>query len=154
MKKIYNLTKLGKQELEQELVNLKSQRPAIAERLALARDFGDLSENEEYSNARAEQKVLENRITEIEEILKNVKIISSTGSKTGKVGLGSTVTLSMKGGKKVKYTLVGAVEANPLEAKISNESPLGSALMKKSAGDEVTITTPTGETIYKVLEVE
>ena len=131
-KKTVNLTKEGKAELEQELKDLKAQRPAIAERLQAARAFGDLSENQEYSDARAEQKTVENRIAELEEILKNVKIIRNASH--DKVSMGATVTVTLAG-KRHKYSIVGPVEANPLEGKISDKSPIGVALMGKTVGD-------------------
>ena len=132
IKKSISLTAEGKKELEKELAELIKERPAIAERIAIARSFGDLSENEEYSSARNEQKVAEGRILEIQDILKNAKIIR--GGKKTKVDLGATVSLDM-GGRKVTYTLVGATEANPLEGKISNESPIGKALLGHKAGE-------------------
>lgn len=132
IKKSISLTAEGKKELEAELKELIANRPAIAERIATARAFGDLSENEEYSSARNEQKVAEGRILEIQEILKSAKIIR--GGKKDSVGLGATVKLDM-GGRKVEYTLVGPTEANPLEGKISNESPIGKLLMNKKPGD-------------------
>ena len=132
IKKSVNLTAEGKKELEKELDELIKGRPAIAERIATARAFGDLSENEEYSSARNEQKVAEGRILEIQEILKNAKVIR--GGKKDKVALGATVALDM-GGRKVEYTLVGPTEANPLEGKISNESPIGKALFGRKAGE-------------------
>ena len=132
IKKTISLTAAGKKELEQELADLIKERPAIAERIATARSFGDLSENEEYSSARNEQKVAEGRILEIQEILKSAKIIR--GGKKSKVDLGAVVSLDM-GGRKVEYTLVGATEANPLEGKISNESPIGKALLGRKAGE-------------------
>ena len=107
-------------------------RPVISEKIATARAFGDLSENEEYSSARNEQKMAETRIQEIQDILKSAKIIKA--SKRDSIGLGSTFVLNM-GGRKVTYTLVGATEANPLEGKISNESPIGKAVIGKKAGD-------------------
>ena len=133
IKKSVNLTAEGKKELEKELDELIKGRPAIAERIATARAFGDLSENEEYSSARNEQKVAEGRILEIQEILKNAKIIR--GGKKDKVSLGVTVVLDM-GGRKVEYTLVGPTEANPLEGKISNESPIGKAIFGRKAGED------------------
>lgn len=132
IKKTISLTATGKKELEQELAELIKGRPAIAEKIATARSFGDLSENEEYSSARNEQKMAENRIAEIQEILKNAKVIR--GGKRDKVVLGATVSLTLSG-KKMEYTLVGPTEANPLEGKISNESPIGKALMGHKAGD-------------------
>lgn len=132
IKKSVSLTADGKKELEKELDELIKGRPAITERIATARAFGDLKENEEYSSARNEQKVAEGRILEIQEILKNAKIIR--GGKKDKINLGATVLLDM-GGKKVEYTLVGPTEANPLEGKISNESPIGKAMMGLKAGE-------------------
>lgn len=132
IKKSVNITAEGKKELEAELARLISERPQIAERIATARSFGDLSENEEYSSARNEQKVAEGRILEIQDILKNAKVIR--GGKKTKVDLGACVVLNM-GGKKVEYTVVGPTEANPLEGKISNESPIGKALLGHKAGE-------------------
>ena len=133
MKKVVNLTKAGKAELEQELANLIAQRPAIAERIATARAFGDLSENQEYTDARAEQKVVENRILEIQDTLKNAVLIKTR--KSDKVNIGSTVNISV-GGKDFTYSVVGPVEANPLEGKISHESPIGKELLGRKVGDE------------------
>ena len=133
IKKTISLTAEGKKELEAELEELIRNRPAVAEKIATARAFGDLSENEEYSSARNEQKIAEGRILEIQDILKNAKIIR--GGKKDKADLGATVSLEM-GGRKVEYTLVGPTEANPLEGKISNESPIGKALLGKKAGEE------------------
>lgn len=136
MKKSISLTKEGKAELEKELESLIAQRPAITERIATARAFGDLSENEEYSSARAEQKAVESRILEIEDILKNAKIIRNVSH--NKVVMGATVTVQIKG-KKQTYTIVGAVEANPLEGKISDVSPIGKVMFGKSVGDKFTL---------------
>ena len=132
IKKNISLTADGKKELEAELKKLIAERPAIAERIAVARSFGDLSENEEYSSARNEQKVAENRIVEIQDILKNAKVIR--GGKKDKVALGATVSLTMDG-KKLEYVLVGPTEANPLEGKISDASPIGKTLLGHKAGD-------------------
>lgn len=133
IKKSVSLTAEGKKELEAELDELIKSRPAIAEKIATARAFGDLSENEEYSSARNEQKIAEGRILEIQEILRNAKIIR--GGKKNAVDLGATVVLDMNG-KNVEYVLVGPTEANPLNGKISNESPIGKALMGRKAGEE------------------
>lgn len=133
MKKTVNLTPAGKAELEQELAELIAQRPAIAERIATARAFGDLSENQEYTDARAEQKTVENRIIEIQEILKNAAIIKAP-KKGDKITIGASVVIDM-GGKEFTYTLVGPVEANPLEGKISHESPLGKELMGRKVDE-------------------
>lgn len=134
IKKSINLTAEGKKELENELEALIKSRPEIAERIATARAFGDLSENEEYSSARNEQKMAEGRILEIQEILKSAEIIR--GGKKDSVSLGATVVLDM-GGRTVEYTLVGPTEANPLEGKISNESPIGKAIMGLKTGETV-----------------
>ena len=133
IKKAISLTAEGKKELEAELDKLIKSRPEIAEKIATARAFGDLSENEEYSSARNEQKMAENRILEIQDILKNAKVIR--GGKRTKADLGATVELKL-GDRKVTYTLVGPTEANPLEGKISNESPIGKALLGRKAGED------------------
>ena len=134
IKKNISLTAEGKKELENELAELIANRSVIAEKIATAREFGDLSENEEYSSARNEQKLAESRIMEIQEILKNAKLIR--GGKKDSVVLGATVALDM-GGKKVEYTIVGPTEANPLEGKISNESPIGKVIMGLKVGESV-----------------
>ena len=134
IKKSISLTAEGKKELEKELEELIKGRPAIAEKIATARAFGDLSENEEYSSARSEQKMAEGRILEIQDILKNAKIIR--GGKKSSVSLGATVILDM-GGREVSYTLVGATEANPLEGKISDASPIGKAVLGHKAGETI-----------------
>jgi len=150
MKKTYHITQEGKLELENELEELKGRRSVIAEKIANARDYGDLSENSEYDSAREEQGLVESRVSEIEDILQNADIIKPTKSSTIRVG--STVVV--KNGSEVTYRIVGPVEADPLEGKISNESPIGSALMGKKEGDAVTITTPKGEITYHVKEVK
>lgn len=132
MKKTINLTKAGKAELEKELAELIAERPAIAERIATARAFGDLSENQEYTDARAEQKNVENRILEIQETLKNAVLIKAR--KSDKVVIGATINITMSG-KKFTYTIVGPVEANPLEGKISHESPIGKELLGRKADE-------------------
>lgn len=151
MNKNYNITADGKKQLETELEKLKGRRGEIAEKIANARDFGDLSENAEYDAAREDQGVTETRIAEIEDILKHASIIKA-GSKS-KVQLGSTVQLKL-GKKNHTYTLVGPVEANPLEGKISNESPIGVALMGRRIGEQVPITTPKGELVYEIISLE
>lgn len=150
MKKLYQITEDGKRELEDELEELKSRRGGIADKIAEARDFGDLSENAEYDSAREEQGLVESRIAEIEDILLNAELIKG-GSKT-KVSLGSKVELRTSD-RTVTYTVVGPVEADPLEGKISNESPIGLALMGKKVGDSATISTPKGETVYEITKI-
>jgi len=150
MKKHYQITLEGKKELELELVDLKSRRGAVADKIAEARDFGDLSENAEYDAAREEQGLLETRIAEIEDIINNAEIIKATKKST--IGLGSRVELKT-GAKKVEYIIVGPVEANPIEGKISNESPIGMALYGKKVDDKVTITTPKGDISYTIVSI-
>ena len=149
MKKVYQITEAGRKELEAELDELKNRRGDNAEKIAEARDYGDLSENAEYDSAREEQGLVETRIAEIEDILMNAEEIKA--KKSSKVQLGSTVEL--KNGKKAVYTVVGPVEADPLNGKISNESPLGVALMGKAVGDKATISTPKGDTTYTVVAI-
>lgn len=150
MKKQYQITNQGKKELENELVTLKSRRGDIADKISEARDFGDLSENAEYDAAREEQGLLETRIAEIEDILNNADIIKA--GRKSVVDLGSRVSLTT-GGEIVTYTIVGSVEANPLEGRISNESPIGEALFGKKVGDDATITTPRGAVAYTIAEI-
>ena len=149
MKKTYQITVEGRQELEKELAQLKGRRGEIADRIAEARDYGDLSENAEYDSAREEQGVVETRIAEIEDILMNAEEIKA--KKGGKIHLGSRVTL--KNGITREYTIVGPVEADPVNGKISDQSPIGLALMGKSEGDQVTISTPKGDVEYKIVSV-
>ncbi len=150
MKKTYQITEAGRAELEAELETLKSRRGEIADKIAEARDYGDLSENADYDTAREDQALVETRIAEIEEILGKAEIIKAKS--TSRVSVGSTVELKFDG-KSVTYTLVGPVEADPLEGKISNESPIGEALMGKKVGESVTITTPKGSTTYEIVKI-
>lgn len=150
MKKSYQITAQGKSELEAELEKLKGRRGGIADKIAAARDYGDLSENAEYDAAREEQGLVETRIAEIEDILQNVEIIKPSAKSS--VSLGSKVEI--KSDKKtVTYSVVGPIEANPAEGRISNESPIGSQLMGKKVGDKVVISTPKGDTQYEVVAV-
>lgn len=150
MKKHYQITAEGKKELEVELEELKARRGDVADKISEARDFGDLSENAEYDAAREEQGLLETRIADIEDILNNADIIKSSGRST--IGLGSRVELKT-GAKTVTYTIVGPVEADPLEGRISNESPIGVALFGKKVDDKVTITTPKGDISYTIVSI-
>jgi transcription elongation factor GreA len=150
MKKQFHLTKAGVEELKSELEELTAQRGPIAERIKTAREFGDLSENAEYSSARQEQERVEGRIAEIEHILLNVEIINKPKGDS-KVQLGSTVTL--KDGDTKTFQVVGTVEADPLNGKISDESPIGKALVGKKVGDEVEITTASDKHSYKIVEI-
>jgi len=151
MKKIFHLTEHGKRELEEELQDLVDSRAEIAQRIADARSFGDLSENAEYSTARDAQSRTEARISEIERILASCDIIADNND--GVVSLGDSVVLK-SGRQTVEYKIVGAVEADPLNGKVSNESALGKQIMGKKAGDKVTIVTPKGEKTYELLKVQ
>ncbi|MBC7581237.1 transcription elongation factor GreA [Aeromicrobium sp.] len=151
MKKLYKLTKDGINELEKELVNLMAKRPIIADSIKSARDLGDLGENAEYQSARADQDRNDNRISEVEHILANVEVIS-TPKGDSKIQLGSTVTLK-NDGKTKEFQVVGTVEADPLNGKISDESPIGKALLGKKLGDDVEIKTPVETTNYKIVSI-
>lgn len=150
MKKMYQLTPDGQQELEKELEELKGRRGEIAEKIAEARDYGDLSENAEYDAAREEQGLVETRIAEIEDILSNAEIIKASAKST--IGLGSKVELKT-GKKSLTYHIVGPVEADPVEGKISNESPIGIALMDKTVNDKVSVDTPKGVITYEIVSI-
>ena len=150
MKKTYQITEEGRKELEAELEELKGRRGEIADKIAEARDYGDLSENAEYDSAREEQGLVETRVAEIEDILQNAEIIKIKSS--DRVHVGSTV--EVKSNKTFTYTIVGPVEADPMNGKISNESPLGTALMDKAVGDTATITTPKGEITYTIVSLK
>ena len=150
MKKVYQITEVGKKELEAELEGLKGRRGEIADKIAEARDYGDLSENADYDTAREDQALVETRIAEIEDILANAQMIKAGNG--SKVSVGSTVELK-SAGKTFTYTLVGPVEADPLEGKISNESPIGEALMGKKVGETAVITTPKGEMVYEIIKI-
>ncbi len=152
MKKQFHLTKEGIAELKAELKALQAERVPIAERIKTAREFGDLAENAEYTAARAEQEQTEGRIAEIEHILQNVKVIHKpTGD--SKVQLGSNVKLKSADGKTKEFQVVGTVEADPMNGKISDESPIGKALLGKKEGDEVEIKTPAETSAYVIIEI-
>lgn len=140
-------------ELEVELKNLKTvERKKIAEHLDFAKSLGDLSENAEYHEAREKQAEIEDRILQIEAILKNAEIVSSHGHSN--VEVGSAVTIEKAGGEKKEYNIVGSEEANMVLGKISHQSPLGGALLGHKKGDTVSVLTPKGEVSYKIIEVK
>lgn len=150
MKKFFQITSQGRKDLEFELEELKGRRIAVAEKIAEARDFGDLTENAEYELAREEQGLLETRIAEIEDILQNAEIIKNNHKSI--IDLGSTVELKT-GRKSVKYTIVGPVEADPINGKISNKSPIGQALCGKKVGDSAIIKTAKGNVSYQIVSI-
>lgn len=152
VKKNFQLTEAGLSELVAELEELKSRRSEIADRIAEARDFGDLKENAEYDAARTDQTAVETRIAEIEDIMLNAEVI--TGGHRS-VRIGSIVNLERVTDKKpFEYTIVGSIEADPLDGKISDESPMGKALLGKKAGDVAVVETPKGAVEYKILSLE
>ena len=149
--KQFKLTSEGIAELKTELDTLIGSRSELAERIKSAREFGDLSENAEYSSARQDQERAEIRIAEIENILNNSEVIKQP-KKNDTVSLGNTVVL--KDGKTEKtFTIVGSVEADPMEGKISNESPIGQALLGKKLGEKVEIKTPSSTNTYTIKEI-
>lgn len=153
MKKQFHLTQQGVDELRAELEDLIALRGKIAESIKSARELGDLAENAEYQSARQDQERNENRIAELEHILANVQVISAPAT-NGSVVLGSVVKLKSDDGKTVKeFQVVGTVEADPLEGKISDESPIGQALIGKKVGDTVEIKTPAETKVYKVVSI-
>lgn len=150
MKETY-LTKEGVRELQHKLHELKTvRRREIAEAIHTAKEQGDLSENAEYVNAKEEQRRIEEQIAELEITLKNARVITRTG--THVVNLGNTVVLRCNG-QEISYRIVGSNEANPLEAKISNESPVGRALIGKKKGESVNIPTPAGNKECEVIDI-
>ncbi len=150
----YKLTKSGIEDLEKELRELIDDvRPEVIEQIAAARAQGDLSENADYDAARNRQAEVEGRIKQIEDILANVVVID-TNTKDNRVGIGDSVTLENQDGKKVTYRIVGTIEADPLNNKISDVSPLGSKLIGHKKGDSVTIVIRDKTTKYKILEVD
>jgi len=145
-------TKEGLEALKKEYEDLlKVKRPVAVTRLSDAREAGDLSENSEYVSAKQDLSFMDGRIAELEVILHSAKIISKTSN--GKIDVGSRVTLHLNGKKDI-YHLVGEWEADPMNRKISNESPLGKALLGKKIGDEVEVSAPAGKIKYKILEIE
>ncbi len=151
MKKQFLLTKEGVAELQGELDELVKQRGPIAERIKTAREFGDLSENAEYSAAMQEKEHVESRIAELEHILQNVELIKKPKGDS-KVQLGSHVKLKSNS-KTKEFSVVGTVEADPLNGKISDESPIGKALLGKKVGDDVEIVTPAETATYRVVNI-
>lgn len=149
------LTAEGLESLKNEFETLKNvTRQEIADKLELARSYGDLSENSEYDEAKNEQAKVEARITEIEAMLKNVKVIDEADIVVGSVGIGSRVTvLDVEFDETETYSIVGSAEADPMNGKISDESPVGRALIGHSVDEIVIAETPSGELKYKILEI-
>ena len=148
------LTLEGLTKLEDELNSLKNKRIDVADRIKQALAFGDISENAEYDEAKKEQAFVEGRILQIENILRTAKVIDEDDIHTDVVSVGSKVLLKdIEFGDEVEYTIVGSAEADPMNLKISNESPVGKALVGKAPGDSVQIIVPDGMIEYKILQI-
>ena len=154
MQKDIVLTSEGRAKLEAELLYLETERRSeVGERIRIAREFGDISENSEYDDAKNEQAWLESRITEIMHILANATIVDAP-KRSNKVSVGSVVTVEMSNGAERVFTIVGAAEVDVSEGRISNESPVGSALIGSKKGDTVTAEGPTGKQIqFTILKI-
>lgn len=152
--KVFPMTAEGKQKLEQELEYLKTvKRKEVVERIKIARSFGDLSENSEYDSAKEEQAFVEGHVTTLENMIRNAKIIEDDGG-SNVVGLGKTVTfVELPDGDEESYTIVGSAEADPFEGKISNDSPIAKSLLGKKVDEEVTVQTPGGEMLVKIVKI-
>jgi len=160
------LTTDGLKKLEQKLEHLKSvRRQEVAERIKQAIEFGDISENAEYEDAKNEQAFIEGELQSLEKMLRSAKLIDTCGSNSETVGLGCTVTLKeVKEGKgkgkagnhagEMVYTIVGSAEADPSEARISNESPVGSAVLGQKVGQIVEVVAPVGRMKFKVVNIQ
>jgi transcription elongation factor GreA len=150
------LTPEGLQKLKDELDELSgNRRRAVADRIKEAREFGDISENAEYDDAKNEQAMLEQRIMQLQDRLRSAQVVDAKSVTTDAVGVGSIVNLKDDKGKSIKYTIVGSAEANPREQKVSNESPVGKALMGHKRGEEVTVSLPSGKKQkYKITKID
>lgn len=153
--KVYPMTLEGKENLENELEELKIvKRKEVVERIKIARGFGDLSENSEYESAKDEQAFIEGRISTVEHMLANAEIIDNSKSKTDEVSLGRSVIFKeLPNGIDEEYTIVGKAEADPFSGKISNESPIAQALLGKKVGEKVEISTPGGSMTVEITKV-
>ena len=155
MAEVY-LTKEAYKELENKLAYLKSEgRVNVAEKIRVARSFGDISENSEYDAAREEEALLEQEITQIEENLRNAQIISKSKNDGNRVGVGATVEVyDMNWDENMTFRIMGSIESDPTKGLISNESPMGKALIGKEKGEEVDVQTPVGVQKYKILSIK
>ncbi|GEO46789.1 MULTISPECIES: transcription elongation factor GreA [Companilactobacillus] len=153
--KSYPMTAEGKKKLEEELENLKKvKRPEVINRIKIARSFGDLSENSEYTSAKDEQSVVESRISQIIEMLQYANVIDTDEVASDEISIGKKVTVQEDGEEPDVYTIVGAAESDPDSGKISNDSPIAKALLGKHTGDVVTVDTPVGSYDLTVKSVE
>lgn len=156
IEKEFPMTQAGKVKLEQELEYLKTvKRKEVVERIKIARSFGDLSENSEYDSAKEEQAFVEGRITTIENMIRNARIISEDEMSSDSVSLGRSVTfIELPDGDEETYTIVGSAEADPFEGKISNDSPIAKSLIGHKVGEKVTVHTPGGEMQVKIVTIK
>jgi transcription elongation factor GreA len=154
--KVFPMTLAGKEKLAQELEYLKTvKRKEVVERIKIARSFGDLSENSEYDSAKEEQAFVEGRITTIENMIRNAKIIEEGEIASDTVSLGRSVTfIELPDGEEETYSIVGSAEADPFEGKISNDSPIAKSLIGKKVGDQVTVQTPGGEMNVRIFSIK
>jgi len=149
------LTQNGLEKLEKELEHLKSaKRREVADRIKTAISFGDISENSEYEDAKNEQAFIEGRIITLEKMLRNVRLIEESGVRSNTVEIGSTVLLrDLEYNEVFQYTIVGSAEANPTESKISNESPVGKAILGRGIGDVVEVSVPAGLLKHQIVKI-
>src|SRR3954452_10928250 len=154
--KVFPMTEEGKLKLEQELEYLKTvKRKEVVERIKIARSFGDLSENSEYDSAKEEQAFVEGRITTLENMIRNAKIIAESEIAGDSVALGRSVTfIELPDGEEETYSIVGSAEADPFEGKISNDSPIAKSLLGKKVGDQVSVQTPGGEMSVRIVSIK
>jgi transcription elongation factor GreA len=149
------LTQEGLANLKAELDELTTtRRREVAQRIKEAREFGDISENAEYDDAKNEQAMLEARIAGLEDKLRSATVIDASDLRTDVVAVGSVVHVKDEAGKSTKYTIVGSAEASPAEMKLSNESPVGKALLGHKRGEEVVISTPKGKRKLKITKID
>ncbi|HET8605857.1 MAG TPA: transcription elongation factor GreA [Gaiellaceae bacterium] len=150
------LTPEGYEKLKQEIAHLQTEkRREVAERIRVAREFGDIAENAEYDDAKNEQAMLEHKIAQLEERLLAARVISKKEISKDMVSIGSHVRVkNMDANKTFEYRIVGSAEANPAENKLSNESPVGKAIMGHKKGDVVEVSAPRGSLKFKILEIK
>ena len=149
------LTREGLRKLERELEELKTvKRRKVAERIKQALEFGDISENSEYDDAKNEQAFVEGRNAAVERLLRNARVVDGSETEAGKVGLGTWVRLrDLDTGEELEYMVVGSAEADPMASKISNESPVGRALMGQEVGAHVSVQVPDGLIRYEIIDI-
>jgi len=153
IKKVF-LTSDGLEEIKNELTNLlEIQKPRVTLRIQVAREFGDISENSEYDSAKEELSMVDGRITQIEDLLKNYQLIAKKTQKPDFVVIGSTVVVEVSG-EVDEFMIVGSPEADPAKKKISNESPVGQALLGAKTGEVVEVTTPIVKAKYKIVKIK